>query len=85
MVVVYELGLYSEAVNKKWQTNIAPLQPPTLATFRSWGNSAGAGRAGLPGAKVQCTFDNWQFDYEIFCYWLLVSGNWQLETGNKLS
>lgn len=30
---------------KKWQaTYIAPLQPPTLATFRSWGSSAGAGR-----------------------------------------
>jgi hypothetical protein len=24
---------------------MAPLQPPTLATFRSWGSSAGAGRA----------------------------------------
>ena len=23
-------------------------QPPTLATFRSWGSSAGAGRADLP-------------------------------------
>tara|TARA_R110002012_G_scaffold208942_1_gene379282 strand:- start:321500 stop:321649 length:150 start_codon:yes stop_codon:yes gene_type:complete len=33
---------------EKWQTNIAPLRPPTLATFRSWGNSAGAGRADLP-------------------------------------
>gem|GEM_PF-7104092 len=26
-------------------THIAPLQPPTLATFLSWGSSAGAGRA----------------------------------------
>lgn len=32
---------------EKIQANIAPLQPPTLATFRSWGSSAGAGRAGL--------------------------------------
>jgi hypothetical protein len=30
------------------QANIAPLQPPTLATFRFWGSSAGAGRADLP-------------------------------------
>ena len=35
---------------KKCQaTHIAPLQPPTLATFRSWGSSAGAGRM-RPGA-----------------------------------
>jgi hypothetical protein len=33
---------------KNGKPNIAPLQPPTLATFRSWGSSAGAGRAGLP-------------------------------------
>jgi len=38
---------------KKGKPNIAPLQPPTLATFRSWGSSAGAGRAGLPGAKIE--------------------------------
>jgi len=37
---------------KKGKSNIAPLQLPTLATFRSWGSSAGAGRADLPGAKV---------------------------------
>jgi hypothetical protein len=36
---------------KNSKPNIAPLQPPTLATFRSWGSSAGAGRAGLPGGK----------------------------------
>jgi hypothetical protein len=36
---------------KKWQTNIAPHQPLTLATFRSWGSSAGAGRADLPLQK----------------------------------
>ena len=32
-------------LKKKWQiTYIAPLQPPTLAAFRPWGGSAGAGR-----------------------------------------
>ena len=45
---------------KKGKPNIAPLQPPTLATFRSWGDSAGAGRAGLLAAKidkkVRCEF-----------------------------
>ena len=33
---------------KKWQTEHRTAQPPTLATFRSWGSSAGAGRADLP-------------------------------------
>jgi len=28
-------------------------QPPTLATFRSWGSSAGAGRIRLAGANIQ--------------------------------
>jgi len=38
---------------KKWQvTYIAPLQPPTLATFLSWGSSVGAGRIRLADAKV---------------------------------
>lgn len=38
---------------KKWQaTYIAPLQPPTLAIFRSWGSSAGAGRIRPAGAKI---------------------------------
>jgi len=41
-----------ELTEKNGKPNIAPLQPPTLATFRSWGSSAGAGRAGLPGAKI---------------------------------
>ena len=37
---------------KKWQAYyIAPLQPPTLATFRSWGGSAGAGRVRPAGCK----------------------------------
>ncbi len=38
----------SEKVKKGGKPNIAPLQLPTLATFRSWGSSAGAGRADLP-------------------------------------
>jgi hypothetical protein len=43
-----------EAGNKKWQaTYIAPLQPPTLATFRSWGSSAGAGRGRPAGANIR--------------------------------
>jgi hypothetical protein len=33
---------------KSGKPNIAPLQPPTLAAFRPWGSSAGAGRADLP-------------------------------------
>ncbi len=33
---------------KKGKSSIAPLQPLTLATFRSWGSSAGAGRTDLP-------------------------------------
>jgi len=37
---------------KRGKPNIAPLQPPTLATFRSWGSSAGAGRADLPSSKL---------------------------------
>jgi len=28
-------------------------QPPTLATFRSWGSSAGAGRARPAAAKIE--------------------------------
>ena len=31
--------------------DIAPLRPPTLATFRSWGSSAGAGRTRLTRGK----------------------------------
>ncbi len=38
---------------KKWQvTYIAPLQPSTLAAFLPWGDSIGAGRIRLAGAKV---------------------------------
>jgi hypothetical protein len=42
---------------KRGKPNIAPLQPPTLATFRSWGSSAGAGRADLPGRKNRKRFE----------------------------
>ena len=37
-----------ERAKKSGKPRIAPLQPPTLATFRSWGSSAGAGRSDLP-------------------------------------
>ena len=38
---------------KKWQAYyIAPLQPPTLAIFRSWGSSAGAGRVRPAAANI---------------------------------
>lgn len=38
---------------KKWQaTYIAPLQPPTLATFLSWEGSAGAGRVRPAAANI---------------------------------
>ena len=40
-------------MGKKWQAYyIAPLQPPTLATFRSWGSSAGAGRVRPAAANI---------------------------------
>jgi len=34
--------------NKKGKSNIALLQPPTLASFRTWGSSTGASRTDLP-------------------------------------
>jgi hypothetical protein len=51
-ILSFDLCASAPAV-KNGKPNIAPLQPPTLATFRSWGSSAGAGRAGLPGSKVE--------------------------------
>ena len=33
-------------------THIAPLQPPTLAVFRPWGSSAGAGRVRPAGRQI---------------------------------
>ena len=41
---------------KKGKPCIAPLQPPTLAFFRTWGGSAGAGRTGLPSANIAVCF-----------------------------
>jgi hypothetical protein len=38
-------------------TYIAPLQPPTLATFLSWGDSVGAGRIRLAGCKGRTIAD----------------------------
>jgi hypothetical protein len=55
------------AGEKNGKPNIAPLRLSTLATFRSWGNSTGAGRAGLPGAKIiEDIYD--------FRFWILVCG-----------
>jgi len=51
--LIYRVS-YWDATLKKWQaTYIAPLQPPILATFLSWGGSAGAGRARPAAAKLQ--------------------------------
>ncbi len=37
-------------------TYIAPLQPPTLAAFRPWGDSVGAGRIRLAHTNKSNTF-----------------------------
>ncbi len=46
--------MVKKGIKRGQATHIAPLQPPTLATFRSWGSSAGAGRMRLAprGTKV---------------------------------
>ena len=64
---------------KKGKPNIAPLQPPTLATFRSWGSSAGAGRAGLPGGKGRRLFEIWDFRFKIFEAALKYGVRWRLQ------
>ena len=49
-------GLFLSIRNEKEkrQANyIAPLQPPTLAAFRPWGSSAGAGRVRPAGRKYR--------------------------------
>gem|GEM_PF-2502491 len=47
--VPYRFGVEG---NKKRQADyIAPLRPPTLAAFRPWGGSAGAGRVRPAGRK----------------------------------
>ena len=38
-------------IKKGSATYIAPLQPPTLASFQTWGSSAGAGRIRLTRGK----------------------------------
>ena len=46
--------ILNQKIKKKWQAYyIAPLQPPTLAVFRPWGSSAGAGRVRPAGAKIR--------------------------------
>ena len=55
-----EFGVFSsEGIKKGQATYIAPLQPSTLATFRSWGISTGAGRIrlalGRKGRKILST------------------------------
>jgi len=47
------ISLWGELQKNGQATYIAPLQPSTLATFRSWGSSTGAGRIRLAqGAKL---------------------------------
>lgn len=43
---------YGKWQKKRQATYIAPLQPPTLATFLSWEGSAGAGRVRPAGANI---------------------------------
>ena len=42
----------ADTKGQKKQAKIAPLQPPTLATFRSWGSLTGAGRIRLAVANI---------------------------------
>jgi len=39
-------------IKKRQADYIAPLQPPTLAAFRPWEDSAGAGRVRPAAAKI---------------------------------
>lgn len=43
----------AEKKKKRQAIYIAPLQPPTLAAFRPWGGSAGAGRVRPAGCKCR--------------------------------
>ena len=52
--------------NKNGKPNIAPLQPPTLAAFRPWGSSAGAGRADLPRQRYSFAFGSQNFLLHLF-------------------
>jgi len=49
-------AFFSLSIKNGQATYIAPLQPPTLATFRSWGSSAGAGRIRLAHAAKVISF-----------------------------
>jgi len=51
-------GLSRIKKKKRQAIYIAPLQPPTLAAFRPWGGSAGAGRVRPAGCK--CRKIDWQ-------------------------
>ena len=53
---------------KKGQTEHRTAQPLTLATFRSWGSSAGAGRAGLPGGKDRRYLEFGRFFFPLVRY-----------------
>jgi len=65
-------GFYKKEKKEGQATYIAPLQPPTLASFRTWGSSAGAGRVrlALGGAKVKIipyhTIPDMNFFYKYF-------------------
>ncbi len=49
-------------------TYIAPLQPSTLATFRSWGSSTGAGRIRLArGHKSSKILNHYKYFNVYFC------------------
>jgi hypothetical protein len=58
---------------KKGQvTFIAPLQPPTLAPFLSWGSSEGAGRKRLAPHKGNKHY------LEIASFFLILETSWRL-------
>jgi len=46
-----DFPLRDEDRKNRQATHIAPLQPPILAAFRPWGDSAGAGRVRPAGRK----------------------------------
>jgi len=50
--ITKDLRKYCIILKKRGQaTYIAPLQPPTLASFQTWGSSEGAGRIRLARHK----------------------------------
>jgi len=53
VIVQDNRGKIAEGKKNRQVTYIAPLQPPTLATFLSWGSSVGAGRIRLAGCKCR--------------------------------